>query len=144
MSIVVQPSCRLVVFSPCFEQVQAAAEELRKMNYNEIEGFEVICKPIGLWTRDDAQRRATRVVNSQNRNFQDNRTNKPPKTEEELMDATRVDCLFEYAPYTVYHLPLKGHTGYVIVARKGPADERDATMYMAEDSSAKCNGTYDS
>eukprot|EP01056_Protomagalhaensia_sp_Gyna25_P002247 Protomagalhaensia_sp_Gyna_25__2246@NODE_2225_length_1212_cov_50_283887_g1845_i0_p1_GENE_NODE_2225_length_1212_cov_50_283887_g1845_i0NODE_2225_length_1212_cov_50_283887_g1845_i0_p1_ORF_typecomplete_len343_score32_25GCD14/PF08704_10/9_9e58Methyltransf_31/PF13847_6/8_8e08GCD14_N/PF14801_6/2_5e07GCD14_N/PF14801_6/1_9e03Methyltransf_3/PF01596_17/1_6e06PCMT/PF01135_19/4_9e05Methyltransf_24/PF13578_6/0_0092MTS/PF05175_14/0_025Ubie_methyltran/PF01209_18/0_15Methyltransf_4/PF02390_17/0_15VirD1/PF07328_11 len=125
---VLKPSCRLVVFSPCFEQVQTTAEELRKMHYNEIEGFEVICKPMGLWTRDDAQRRAVRVVNSQTRNFQDNKTTKPPKTEEELMDTTGVDCVFEYAPYTVYHLPQKGHTGYVIVARKGPADELEAML----------------
>lgn len=73
----------------------------------------MICKPIGVWTPVDAKRKAQRTLKAQIRNFETNNTTKPPKMIEE-----QVDCIFDYAPYTVNHLPVRGHTGYIIVAVK--------------------------
>ena len=120
-----------MVFSPCFEQVQLVSSELRALDYSgelfstlfwkdpssEIEAYEVICKPISVWGAVDAQRKAERILNSQLKNLEkaENNTSRQnlPKKE------PKGECSFQYVPYTISHLQMRGHTGYIITAKKG-------------------------
>lgn len=53
---------RIVIFSPGSEQLQESALLLQKLKYHSLQAFEVLCKPWGAWTENDAARKAHRVL----------------------------------------------------------------------------------
>src|SRR5699024_7407817 len=60
----------LIVFSPCHEQLQESATLLRELEYHDITAYEVACKPWGLWTESDAERKLLRTDHARRDNLE--------------------------------------------------------------------------
>lgn len=106
---------KLVIFSPCNEQLQQSAAVLRDLKYQDIEAFEVLCKPWGVWTESDALRKIRRTDAAREANVKAGRT-----TKEFTKIVVEKNSIFEVCPQTFYQTQMRGHTGYMLVGMKPP------------------------
>jgi len=146
---------RLVNFSPCIEQVQRACTELRRLGYQEIRTFESLSKAWGIREADDAEHEEEKDClfsqksckgkgkmkgkgkGGQKRKLEqvgvdpvdDQKTDlvKDHSGQEAAIDGKRRHQGESTRPqeWLSYQLPMRGHTGYLTVALKPPADEED-------------------
>lgn len=88
---------KICTFSPCIEQIDRTANELRRRRYQGLRMFEILAANWGVkYAGPPAKRRKTPeggVVPEQ-----------PPE-------------------YLSFQLPMRGHTGYLMIATKPPSDE---------------------
>ncbi|CAJ1377483.1 unnamed protein product [Effrenium voratum] len=104
VSEVLVPGGKVVTFSPCVEQVDKTATELRRSGYFDVRMLETLAVNWGV--RDAEAKSKKRRLGS-----------KEAEEKEEDADAAR------RGEWLSYQMPMRSHTGYLLVATRCPADE---------------------
>mmetsp|Transcript_98060 Transcript_98060/g.245668 ORF Transcript_98060/g.245668 Transcript_98060/m.245668 type:complete len:335 (-) Transcript_98060:10-1014(-) len=104
---------RIVTFSPCIEQIDKTAVELRRDGrYCDVRMFETLAVNWGV--KGDAPPKKRRAVAA-------------PGSGDGSAEATPAD----QSGWLSYQMPMRSHTGYLLVARRAPLDEVAAAAELA-------------
>lgn len=101
---------KVCTFSPCIEQIDKTAAELRRQRYLDIRMFETLAVNWGVKAETSSKRRRV----------------SPASVELE----SEVGGTSAAAPnsWLSYQMPMRGHTGYLMVATKAPSGEIEALV----------------
>eukprot|EP00933_Yihiella_yeosuensis_P057743 TRINITY_DN57782_c0_g1_i1.p1 TRINITY_DN57782_c0_g1~~TRINITY_DN57782_c0_g1_i1.p1 ORF type:complete len:355 (+),score=74.96 TRINITY_DN57782_c0_g1_i1:50-1066(+) len=132
---VLVPGGRICTFSPCIEQIDKTANELRRgQRYHSIRMFETLAVNWGVKdaTGSAKSSRKRKTVGSSVPDAAADGDEKAGEADEKEEDSGPKSGSTEksggYAgslatPWMSYQMPMRSHTGYLMVATKAPADE---------------------
>ena len=115
------PGGRVVTFSPCVEQVDKTAVELRRSGYFDVRMLETLAMN---WGVRDAKAKRRRQENSAEKNT--------AEVQEEDLQEEGAERTVERSERTTgkstsewlsYQMPMRSHTGYLLVATRAPPDD---------------------
>ncbi|CAK9008888.1 unnamed protein product [Durusdinium trenchii] len=120
------PGGRLVTFSPCVEQVDKTAVELRRSGYFDVRMLETLAMNWGVRDAKAKRRRTTAQDNSAatNAEVQD----EAQELQEEAAGASTGERTSGKSndQWLSYQMPMRSHTGYLLVATRAPDEPMDA------------------
>eukprot|EP00929_Paragymnodinium_shiwhaense_P112295 TRINITY_DN80555_c0_g1_i1.p2 TRINITY_DN80555_c0_g1~~TRINITY_DN80555_c0_g1_i1.p2 ORF type:complete len:352 (+),score=88.44 TRINITY_DN80555_c0_g1_i1:66-1058(+) len=105
---------KLVTFSPCIEQIDRTANELRRMKYQNIRMWETLAVNWGV-REEHAGSKKRRIGNKGS-----------GKSAPGASDSTNAAAKAEAnqpVSWVSHQLPMRGHTGFLMVSTKAPQDE---------------------
>lgn len=136
---------RICTFSPCIEQIERTATELRRLNYQDVRMFESLAMPWGVKAApeavdDDHPAKKRRVDRKDKGGKKGKRKGKGKGKEDDSAGEDNLggeECLGDDGvckgdasgsakSWTSFPLPMRGHTSYLMVATKPPFGELGA------------------
>eukprot|EP00930_Biecheleria_cincta_P017349 TRINITY_DN13821_c0_g1_i1.p1 TRINITY_DN13821_c0_g1~~TRINITY_DN13821_c0_g1_i1.p1 ORF type:complete len:345 (+),score=71.91 TRINITY_DN13821_c0_g1_i1:28-1062(+) len=131
------PGGRLVTFSPCIEQIDKTATELRRGGrYHDIRMFESLAVNWGVKASDSSKSRKRRLEESASSSAAaaaaSATVQEAKEQETQVDDAQQSSKAKDQASsatadrnggWLSYQMPMRSHTSYILVATRAPADE---------------------
>lgn len=131
---------RICTFSPCMEQIERTAAEMRRLNYLDIRMFESLAMPWGVRAGSEAadknQTAKKRRVDNKGKAGKKGKGKGKGKGKAKDDDNAGEDdlvcegdlvsrdvCEGSAKSWASFPLPMRGHTSYLMVATKPPAEE---------------------
>merc|ERR1712048_1104228 len=134
---------KICTFSPCIEQIDRTARELRRRRYQNVRMFETLAMNWGVKdVGPPAKRRRTNAVAADERR---DTSGQEPSTaaacdtnnaedEEPTAGVARESAVTRHPDWQSFQLPMKGHTGYLLFAT------RELSIILRKKGISSCSG----
>eukprot|EP00438_Fugacium_kawagutii_P033807 Skav216923 [mRNA] locus=scaffold1838:307443:311997:- [translate_table: standard] len=111
---------KLVTFSPCVEQVDKTATELRRGNrYFDVRMLETLAVNWGVRAADTPKKRQKTAEKTK----EDKEDKEEKEEKEEEVEVPKTAGSQGSSQWLSYQMPMRSHTGYLLVATRAPDDD---------------------